>query len=85
MNDANTSPSSNIARFRDLHESGCFVLPNPWDAGSAVYLEHLGFKALCHDVCRVRFFSRVAGQRLRSFARLMLAHISEIVEATSLQ
>jgi len=32
--------------FRKLHETGCFVLPNPWDAGSARYLERLGFKAL---------------------------------------
>jgi len=32
--------------FRKLHESGCFVIPNPWDAGSARYLESLGFKAL---------------------------------------
>jgi 2-methylisocitrate lyase-like PEP mutase family enzyme len=32
--------------FRRLHESGCFVLPNPWDAGSARYLQQLGFKAL---------------------------------------
>ncbi len=32
--------------FRALHESGCFVLPNPWDAGSARYLQHLGFEAL---------------------------------------
>lgn len=32
--------------FRRLHESGCFVLPNPWDAGSARYLQRLGFKAL---------------------------------------
>jgi len=29
-----------------LHEAGCFVLPNPWDLGSAVLLQHLGFKAL---------------------------------------
>jgi 2-methylisocitrate lyase-like PEP mutase family enzyme len=34
------------ARFRELHQSGCFVLPNPWDVGSAVLLQHLGFKAL---------------------------------------
>src|ERR1041385_7963515 len=33
-------------RFQELHQSGCFVLPNPWDAGSAVYLEELGFKAI---------------------------------------
>jgi 2-methylisocitrate lyase-like PEP mutase family enzyme len=32
--------------FRDLHESGTFVLPNPWDVGSALLLEHLGFSAL---------------------------------------
>lgn len=32
--------------FHRLHESGCFVIPNPWDVGSAVYLQHLGFKAL---------------------------------------
>jgi 2-methylisocitrate lyase-like PEP mutase family enzyme len=32
--------------FRKLHESGCFVLPNPWDIGSARLLQHLGFKAL---------------------------------------
>src|SRR6516164_6014345 len=32
--------------FRRLHESGCFVIPNPWDAGSARLLEAMGFKAL---------------------------------------
>lgn len=32
--------------FRQLHESGCFVLPNPWDAGSARFLQSLGFQAL---------------------------------------
>ncbi len=34
------------ARFRALHESGCFVLPNPWDGGSAIRLAKLGFVAL---------------------------------------
>ncbi len=38
--------SDRRAAFRRLHESGCFVLPNPWDAGSARQLEGLGFKAL---------------------------------------
>jgi 2-methylisocitrate lyase-like PEP mutase family enzyme len=33
-------------QFHDLHKSGCFVIPNPWDAGSAKLLEQLGFKAL---------------------------------------
>ena len=32
--------------FRALHERGCFVIPNPWDVGSARYLQHLGFVAL---------------------------------------
>jgi methylisocitrate lyase len=34
------------ATFRKLHETGCFVLPNPFDAGSAKALQHLGFKAI---------------------------------------
>ena len=34
------------AAFRALHRSGCFVLPNPWDAGSAIRLKNLGFQAL---------------------------------------
>lgn len=40
-------PSAEKRRaFRKLHESGCFVIPNPWDPGSAHYLQSLGFKAL---------------------------------------
>ena len=35
-----------IEAFRRLHETGCFVLPNPWDVGSAVALERMGFEAL---------------------------------------
>jgi 2-methylisocitrate lyase-like PEP mutase family enzyme/uncharacterized damage-inducible protein DinB len=35
-----------VRRFRDLHASGCFVMPNPWDAGSARLLEQLGFQAI---------------------------------------
>jgi 2-methylisocitrate lyase-like PEP mutase family enzyme len=34
------------ATFRKMHETGCFVLPNPWDVGSARALAHIGFKAL---------------------------------------
>jgi 2-methylisocitrate lyase-like PEP mutase family enzyme len=39
-------PASKVDTFRRLHENGCFVIPNPWDPGSAKYLEKLGFKAL---------------------------------------
>src|SRR3954452_12652132 len=34
------------ATFRKMHDSGCFVLPNPWDVGTARALQHLGFKAV---------------------------------------
>jgi len=40
------SPDDKRATFRRLHETGCFVIPNPWNAGSARYLQGLGFKAL---------------------------------------
>ena len=43
---AHRSVSEKRAAFRELHQSGCFVLPNPWDAGSASVLAGLGFKAL---------------------------------------
>jgi len=38
--------ASPVARFRELHETGCFVIPNPWDVGSARTLVRLGFPAL---------------------------------------
>jgi 2-methylisocitrate lyase-like PEP mutase family enzyme len=41
-----TQPSQQVQVFRQLHQSGCFVLPNPWDLGSARLLEQLGFPAL---------------------------------------
>lgn len=41
-----TQPSDAVRTFRKLHESGCFVIPNPWDVGSARLLAQLGFPAL---------------------------------------
>jgi 2-methylisocitrate lyase-like PEP mutase family enzyme len=38
--------SNRVVAYRRLHESGCFVLPNPWDVGSARLLAQLGFQAL---------------------------------------
>ena len=70
------------AKFRSLHDSGCFVIPNPWDIGTAIYLEHLGFKALATTSAGFAF-SR--GKPDGGVARdEMIAHILEIVEATSL-
>src|SRR5207249_6687375 len=74
--------SSATPKFRALHESGCFVLPNPWDIGTAIYLEHLGFEALATTSAGFAF-SR--GKRDGGVPRdEMLDHIREIVEATSL-
>src|SRR5437016_1320844 len=70
------------SKFHSLHESGCFVLPNPWDIGTAIYLERLGFKALATTSAGFAF-SR--GKPDGGVPRdEMLAHIREIVEATAL-
>ncbi|MFN9031510.1 MAG: oxaloacetate decarboxylase [Betaproteobacteria bacterium] len=46
MNPPSQSVGDKRRTFRSLHDSGCFVLPNPWDPGSARYLQSLGFKAV---------------------------------------
>src|SRR5262252_8964283 len=77
-----TQQAPAATKFRTLHESGCFVLPNPWDIGTAIYLERLGFKALATTSDGFAF-SR--GKADGSVPRdEMLAHIREIVAATSL-
>lgn len=75
---------STIDAFRALHQSGCFVLPNPWDAGSAVYLHRLGFKALATTSAGVAF-SRGAPDTVSAVPKdVMLAHIRDVVAATPL-
>lgn len=73
---------SKRARFRVLHERGCFVVPNPWDVGSARDLEHLGFEALATTS------SGAAWARGREDGELsceeVLAHLREICAATAL-
>jgi 2-methylisocitrate lyase-like PEP mutase family enzyme len=73
---------SAVAKFRALHESGCFVLPNPWDVGTAIYLEHLGFKALATTSAGFAF-SRGKPDGGVSLDE-MLTHIGEIAAATAL-
>ena len=46
MSNSRPSIADKRATFRKLHEIGCFVIPNPWNVGSARYLQGLGFKAL---------------------------------------
>jgi len=81
-----TSSSAIIAAkrrtFRQLHESGCFVIPNPWDVGSARFLQSLGFKALATTSSG---FAWSSGRPDSSLSRdAVLAHLRDIVAATEL-
>lgn len=79
-----TTVTSAVSAFRALHESGCFVIPNPWDAGTAIYLHHLGFSALATTSAGFAF-SRGLPDDLKAVPRdAMLAHVREIVAATPL-
>src|SRR5947208_12750630 len=70
------------SKFRTMHESGCFVLPNPWDIGTTIYLERLGFEALATTSAGFAF---ARGKSDGAVPRdEMLAHIREIVKATAL-
>ncbi len=77
-----TSPTEKRRAFRSLHESGCFVLPNPWDVGTTRYLEAAGFKALATTSAGYAFSTgRPDGAVGRDE---MLAHIADLVAATAL-
>src|SRR5437588_541657 len=77
-----STQKSAAATFRALHASGCFVLPNPWDIGTAIYLERLGFKALATTSAGFAFSRGKPDGRVPRDE--MLAHIREIAKATSL-
>jgi 2-methylisocitrate lyase-like PEP mutase family enzyme len=82
MKDVRFTQRDAVEKFRALHESGCFVLSNPWDVGTAMYLHRLGFKALATTSAGFAFTrGKADGQVPRDE---MLAHIREIVEATPL-
>lgn len=71
-----------LKKFHALHQSGCFLLPNPWDIGSAIYLERLGFEAFATTSAGFAF---TRGQPDGAVPlEEMLAHIREIVECTPL-
>lgn len=77
-----TSTAEKRAAFRALHERGCFVLPNPWDVGTTLALERLGFQAVA-TTSGGQAFSR--GLPDGAVPRdEVLAHVREIVAATSL-
>jgi len=78
-----TTQNEKAARFRALHDApGTFVIPNPWDAGSARVLAGLGFRALAtSSAASASALGRRDGGLRRDEA---LAHSRSIVEATDL-
>lgn len=72
------------AAFKRLHEHGCFVIPNPWDIGTARYLQHLGFKALATTSSGFSFSRGLPDGDGSVSLATALGHIAEIVAATEL-
>jgi len=70
--------------FRALHESGCFVIPNPWDVGSARYLQHLGFPALATTSAGFAFSQGLPDSDVAVSRDLSLSHIATIAGAVDL-
>jgi 2-methylisocitrate lyase-like PEP mutase family enzyme len=68
--------------FRRLHASGCFVLPNPWDVGSARYLQGLGFQALASTSSGAAWSMGAPDNGIT--LEQALAHVRSLVEATDL-
>ena len=75
---------SAVKTFHKLHESGCFVIPNPFDIGSAIYLEHLGFKALATSSAGFAFTRGLPDDVNAVGLDMMLDHFREISAAVSL-
>ena len=68
------------AVYRQLHQTGCFVIPNPWDVGTARYLQGLGFKALASTSAGFAFTLGLPDGAVTRDT--MLAHFREIASAT---
>jgi 2-methylisocitrate lyase-like PEP mutase family enzyme len=66
--------------YRQLHQSGCFIIPNPWDLGTARYLQGMGFKALASTSAGFAFTLGLPDGAVSRTT--MLAHLRELVAAT---
>jgi len=84
MNDTRSRQAAAVEKFRALHESGCFVLPNPWDAGTAKFLEQAGFAAVATTSAGVAFARGLPDEAWAVPRAMMLAHIAEVAAATAL-
>jgi 2-methylisocitrate lyase-like PEP mutase family enzyme len=78
----NSKQVSAVEQFAALHTSGCFVLPNPWDVGSAIYLEHAGFNALATTSAGFAFAQGLPDGGVE--LDMMLDHFRDIAASTSL-
>jgi 2-methylisocitrate lyase-like PEP mutase family enzyme len=76
--------ASRRAVFRKLHEAGCFVIPNPWDVGTARYLRHLGFSALATTSSGLAFSRGLPDADWAVPRDVVLRHVREIVESVEL-
>ena len=74
-----TEHADRVAAFRRLHEAGCFVMPNPWDAGSARALEGLGFPALATTSAGAAWAQGLTDAEATLDATL--AHLASVVAA----
>ena len=73
-----------VASFRELHDSGCFVIPNPWDVGSAVILHQLGFRALASTSSGLAFTQGLPDRVNAASLEVTLEHLRALVAATPL-
>lgn len=76
------STADKRAAFRKLHDTGCFVLPNPWDVGSARYLAHCGFKALASTSAGYAWSTGRPDTKVT--ADDVIAHLKDLSAATDL-
>ncbi|MBX3549793.1 MAG: isocitrate lyase/phosphoenolpyruvate mutase family protein [Xanthobacteraceae bacterium] len=68
------------AAFRELHKSGCFVIPNPWDVASARWLQGMGFKALASTSAGFAWSQCLPDNAVTR--EMVLAHLRELVDNT---
>lgn len=76
--------SARRTEFRRLHQSGCFLIPNPWDIGTACYLRGLGYKALATTSGGFAFSRGIPDAEWAISRDEVLAHIAEVVAAAEL-
>jgi 2-methylisocitrate lyase-like PEP mutase family enzyme len=75
---------SSVQVFRKLHARGCFVIPNPWDRGTARYLAQLGFPALATTSAGFAFSQGLPDSPASLSRDIVLAHVADMVAATAL-